>query len=114
MCRTAPVPREKTKLPGRIGRWCVVSARGSIARRSPRSARHRALEPRCRQHTERAIGARSEWSPGVLAGALSGAAVRDCSTFTERDLKPVPQRALTSATAHDLDTWTYWCVSARV
>ena len=77
---------------GMSGRQSALSAPGSVARRSPRSARHRALEPRCRQHTERAIGAHSEWSPGVLAGAFSGAAVRDCSALTVRDLNAVTER----------------------
>jgi hypothetical protein len=36
--------------------------------------------------------ARSEWSPGVLAGAFSGAAVRDCSALTERHLNAFTER----------------------
>jgi len=42
--------------------------------------------------TDRAVGARSEWSPGVLAGVFSGAAVRDCPALTERDLNAVTER----------------------
>src|SRR5216683_1570706 len=42
--------------------------------------------------TIRAVGARSEWSPGVLAGVFSGAAVRDCPALTERDLIAVTGR----------------------
>src|SRR6266851_436039 len=41
---------------------------------------------------ERAVGARSEWSPGVLADRFSGAAVRDCSALTEHDLNAVTER----------------------
>ena len=40
------------------------------------------------------IGARSEWSPGVLVGGFSGAAVGDCPAFTERDLNAVTGRDL--------------------
>src|SRR5260370_42066654 len=42
--------------------------------------------------TERAAGARSEWSPGVLVGAFSGAAVLDCPALTERDLNAITER----------------------
>ena len=38
------------------------------------------------------LGARSEWSPGVLAGGISGAAVRDCSALTVRDLNAITER----------------------
>src|SRR5260221_13415787 len=41
---------------------------------------------------DRAVGARSEWSPGVLAGGFSGAAARDCYALTDRDLNAITQR----------------------
>ena len=47
---------------------------------------------RQRRRRFRALGARSEWSPGVQAGGFSGAAVRDCSALTERDLNAITER----------------------
>ncbi len=41
---------------------------------------------------DRAVGARSEWSPGVLAGGFSGAAARDCYALTDRDLNAITER----------------------
>ena len=35
---------------------------------------------------------RSEWSPGVLVGAFSGVAVRDCPALSVRDLNAVTER----------------------
>ena len=40
----------------------------------------------------RAVGARSEWSPGVLVGAFSSAAVPDCPGLTERELIAITER----------------------
>jgi hypothetical protein len=41
---------------------------------------------------DRAVGARSEWSPAVLVSAFSGAGTRNCPALTERDLDAVTER----------------------
>src|SRR5258708_39174272 len=50
------------------------------------------LDSCCAGPAARAVGARSEWPPGDLVRAFSGARVRDCSALTERDLNAVPER----------------------
>src|SRR5258708_4977669 len=50
------------------------------------------LDSCCAGPADRAVGARSEWPPGDLVGAFSGARVRDCSALTERDLNAVTER----------------------
>jgi len=64
-----------------------------IGAKAPGACHHLCLSRDCGSDLTNDTGDTNlEWSPGVLAGGFSGAAVRDCPAFTERDLNAVTGR----------------------